>query len=865
MSWLDGLRDRWRWLTRSRQAEAQLDAELRFHLDLEAERLVAAGMSPDEAARRAARSLGDLGRTKEAVRDQRGISWIEDLGRDLGYAARGLRARPGFTAAVLATLALGIGANTAVFSVVEGIALRPLAYDDPGRLVAVWADRFVSQAETKAFRERSRTLVSIAAYAPWTMGLTEVDEPTQIAGARTSANLFQTLGVRAALGRTFRPDEDDPGAAPVAVLGHTLWRSRFGGDTSALGRPIVLDGVEHRIVGVMPPTFEVLGGDAAVWVPLPEDPSAWYYRSGVSLLIGRMASTVSLEAARADLARVIRLVRVPLGMPDTYGQDATLVDLRQYLTGDYRVLLLVLLGAVAGILLLAGANLANLLLSRATSRRAEMAMRLALGARRSRLVRQLLTEGLALSAVGAGLGLMLAMVLLAVFTSIAPAGTPRIAEVSINRVVLLVCAGLTLAMALVLGLSQAIGGIASRAAPGMRPGGGGDTRVTARAGGLLIVAETALAVTLIIGAGLMIRTLGRLAAVNPGFEYHQVLTLRIQPVYRDPGRVDGFYRDVFQRIEAIPGVLAVGGIQHLPLSGTGWGANIDIEGQPVPAGQERPRVGFRLISGNYLEAVGIPVLSGRGLDLRDGRDAPRVGLVNRAMAQRFWPGDDAVGRRLRQGNDTAWVTIVGVVGDVRHDALTARAEPELYRPAPQSGMPALMLAVRTSLPPAALARTVQSAVWAVDPGVPVAEVAPFDALLRASEGDRRLLTLVLAVFASVALGVGAIGVFGVTSFAVSRQTREIGIRMALGATGGLVRRAVFRRGLSLVGSGILLGVATALGLTRFLRDFLFEVGTTDPATFAGVVALLGAVAASAIAGPAFRATRVDPVRVLRED
>ena len=862
MSWLDGLRDRLHWLFRSHDAEERLDSELQFHLEMETERLLASGLSPEDAARQAARSLGNLSHTKETVRDERGISWLEDLGRDLGYAARGLRRRPGFTFAVLATLALGIGANTAVFSVVEGVALRPLAFDDPSRLVAVWPDRSMSQAERKAILEQTRTLAVIAGYATWNMAFTGVEEPTQLRAARTSANLFDVLGARAAMGRTYHAGDDAPGAERLAVLSHALWQERFHGDSAVLGRAIQLDGDHYTIVGVMARTFEVGRYGTQVWVPLPDDPEAWFFRSGISLLIGRLAPAVTLETAQADFTRTIEVVRQRLGFSDQYGDDAALQDLRAYVLGDYRVLLFVLLGAVTGILLLAGANLANLLLARADSRRPELAMRLALGARRFRLVRQLLTEGIALALVGSGLGLLLAMALLGVFRAIAPPDTPRIAQVGINPLVLLACAGSSVVMALVFGLAQTVGGIPR--ADGMRPGLGGGTRVTARAGGLLVVLETALAVTLIIGAGLMIRTIGRLALVNPGFEYRDVLTLRVQPV-AEPAQLDAFYRTMLERIDALPGVVTVGAVQHLPMAGIRWDIGVEAEGRPTPPGKARPSVGFRLIAGDYLGAVGIPLKAGRPFDARDTRGGMLVALISETMAKRLWPGENPVGRRLRAGRDTSWVTVVGVVGDVRHRSLTEAPDAEMYQPTTQSAMPALMVAVKTSVPPAALVKTVQSTVWAVDPAVPVARVVPYDDILRESVGDKRLLTLVLGVFALVALIVGAIGVFGVVSFAVSRRTREIGIRMALGATRGAVRTAVFGRGMSLVGGGIGLGVVAALGLTRFLRNFLFEVGTTDPLTFASVAALLVLVAATAIAGPALRATRVDPVRVLRDE
>ena len=862
MSWLDGLRDRLHWLLRSHDAEERLDSELRFHLEMETERLIASGLSPEIAAREAARSLGNVTGTKETVRDERGISWLEDLGRDLGYAARGLRRRPGFTFAVLATLALGIGANTAVFSVVEGVALRPLAFDDPARLVGVWPDRSMSQLERKAILEQTKTLGQIAGYATWNMAFTGVQEPTQLRAARTSANLFDLLGVHAAIGRTYKTGDDATGAEPTAVLSHALWRERFHGDSAVLGKPIELDGVRYTIIGVMPETFEVARTSTQVWVPLPDNPDAWFYRAGISLLIGRLNPGVTLEAAQADFTRTVGVVRQQLGYSDSYTEGAALQDFREYVLGDYRLLLYVLLGAVTGILLLAGANLANLLLARADSRRPELAMRLALGARRFRLVRQLLTEGIALSLIGTGLGLLLAIALLGVFRAIAPADTPRIGQVGIHPVVLLVCGGSSVVMALVFGLAQAIGGIPR--VDTMRPGLSGGTRVTARAGGFLVVLETALAVTLIIGAGLMIRTIGRVALVNPGFDHHDVLTLRVQPV-ADKEKVDAFYRAALERIAALPGVVTVGAVQHLPMSGIRWDIGVEAEGHPTPPGKARPNVGFRLIAGDYLGAVGIPLRSGRAFDARDVRGGMPVALISETMAKKLWPGETAVGRRFRAGRDTSWVTVVGIVGDVRHRSLTEVPEAEMYQPTTQSSMPALMLAVKTSVPPVTLVKSVQSTVWAVDPSVPVARVTPYDDILRESVGDKRLLTLVLGVFALVALVVGAIGVFGVVSFAVSRRTREIGIRMALGATRGTVRGAVFGRGMILVGGGIVLGVGAALGLTRFLRNFLFEVGTTDPVTFASVAALLAAVAASAIAGPAIRATRVDPVRVLREE
>lgn len=866
MSWIDGLLERARWLIRGADAQAQLEAELRAHLEMETERLVASGMEADAARAAAARSFGDLGRTREAVRNERGVSLVEDGWRDLVHATRALRKRPAFAFAAIATLALGIGANTTVFSVLHGMLLRPLQFRSPEELVAVWPNQFVSLNEARFLRDNARTF-SVATYAPWTLALTDMAEPTQLSGARTSANLFATLGVPAAVGRTYADGDDAVGAAPLAVIGHELWMSRFGGDSSVIGRAVHLDGSAYAIVGVMPAGFDIPGLHADVWIPLVNDAAAWYYRSGVSLVFGRLAPGATVAGATAELANLLPRMRQMLSLPATYGTGAAVADLKTALAGEYRGLLLVLFGATAAVLLLAGANMANLLLARALSRRPEMALRAALGARRSRLLRQIATEGALLSTLGAAAGLGLAAASIAGVKVLVPGTTPRLGEVTVDGTVIAVCAALAVGMAVIVGLSQVAGGLEPARTGATARTWASQSRVAHGTGGVLVVSQMALSVALAIGATLMIRTLDKLASVNPGFVADHVLTLSVQPSggrYRDAAQVRGFYDAAVERLAAIPGVVSVGAIQHLPFSGFEWTANIEAEGQPVAEGQPKPRAGYRIANESYFETMRIPLHGGRAFTTSDGPSDPAVAVINRAMARRFWAGESALGKRFHQGDDRTWVTVVGVVDNVQHRSLAAEAGPVMYRPLRQSNTNAFMIALRTTVPPMSVAEAAKSAIWAVDPGVPVSRVATLDGMVRRSLGDRRVLAYVLGVFALIALAVGAVGVHGVINYAVSRRAREIGIRLALGASRGEVARGLIRRGMTLALAGVGIGLGAAAGLSRYLRSFVYGVATTDLATFAAVSVLLCAVAAVAIVSPVARAMRTDPATVLRD-
>jgi putative ABC transport system permease protein len=530
---------------------------------------------------------------------------------------------------------------------------------------------------------------------------------------------------------------------------------------------------------------------------------------------------------------------------------------------------MVLLGAVGFILLIAGANLSNLMLTKAMDRRQEMAMRTALGATRARLLQVVLTESALLSFSGALVGLALAVGGVMAIKQLVPAATPRAMAIAVDGPVLLAC----LAFALVTGLLFSVAPAAvmtrlnlQREVGGVR-GDASARRSSNRVRQGFVIIQVALAVMLVVGAGVMIRSIAELAAVRPGFDYERVLSLRLFPVgpsYDTPVEYRRFYVDLIERVEAIPGVESAGAVQHLPLSGAGWGTPVEVEGQPLPDGQSRPISGWRIVSGHYFESLGIRLLEGRVFSDEDETSGHPVAVVNESFARRFWPGESPIGNRFRHGRDSeTWVTVVGVVDDVFHFSLDQTPDLELYRPHAQSTMPALMLAVRTTGDPAALTRRIASEVWSLDPNVPISRVAPLADVVAASYGNSRLVMTLLTVFAAVALSLGAIGVYGVTSFAVSRRTNEIGVRMALGASDGRVRIEVLRLGLSNALAGTVLGLAGAWALSRFLEGLLFEVSATDPVTFTAVTAVIMVVAGLASYLPARKATMIDPAEALR--
>ncbi len=800
---------------------------------------------------------------------------ITDLAYDMRFAVRSLARRPGFTAVALVTLALGIGANTAVFSVVNALLLRPLDYASPERLVAVWPDRFMSYHDVLYVREHAQSFQSFAGLVPgWDMTLTGSGEPAKLEGARPTEGLFTTLGVTPDLGRTFRPEELVPGGDDVVILSHGIWRTRFGGDSTIIGRRLILDGAPHTVIGVMPAGFEIRQPDTDVWKPLAVDPEEWYHRGGGILALARLREGISLDQARLEFQALTRQMREEFAYPDDYDRSADVIPLHEQVVGNLRPALMVLLGAVGFILLIAGANLGNLLLARAGGREREMGVRAALGAGRGRLVRQLLTESAALSLGGGALGLGLALWGVRVLSLLLPAATPRATTIAVDFRTLAVCAALALGTGILFGLAPALSATRADLAGSLRGarGTGGTRGISgSRTRSALVVSEVAIALVLLIGAGLMIQTLWRLQRVEPGFRTENVLTLSIQPTgseFRSAPRLLAFYDRLFERIEALPGVSSAGAIQHLPLSGGGgWGQDIDVEGRPLARGETPTRVAWRVVGGDYFQAMAIPLLAGRGFEATDQLEATPALIVNELMAEQIWPGESALGKRIRAVNATGgeWATVVGVVGNARHSGLDSDPDPELYRPITQYPHRGMTLAVHTASNPLGLARSVSEAVWSINADVPITDVRSLEQVVSASIAGPRMIMSLLATFAAVGLALGAVGIYGVIAYGVSQRRREIGIRIALGAETHYVIGMVLGQGMRYAALGVAIGLAGALLLGRALQGLVFEVSTSDPATLATLSIFLLAVAALASYVPARRAASVDPMTALHED
>jgi putative ABC transport system permease protein len=810
---------------------------------------------------------------------------VRDLVRDLRLSVRSLLRSPGFTLLVVVTLALGIGANAAIFALVNETLLSPLPFREPERLLQVW-DRGpegngapLSPPVWKALAERTDVFESVSGSTDAMYNLTGVGEPESVVGYRFSKGFFATLGVSPALGRVFTADEDRAGAERVVILSHSLWRRKLGGDPGVVGRSITLSGHPYTIVGVMPRGVVHPAG-VELWTPLalPEgkrdDGRLRFVR-----VVARLRSGVSLERARHAVDEVS--ARLSRERPDAVRGGGLVVEpLEKTYRGDALTPLAALAGAVGFVLLVACANVAGLGLARAVERRHTLAVRVALGAGRGRLVREALVEAALPALLGGALGLALASwgagLLPALFPqSIANLNLPRVESVGIDLKVLLFTAVVSVLAAILSGLAPAL--VASATDPGeaLKGSARGVAGSRSRLPSLLVAGEVALAVVLLVGASLLLRSFLHLRAGALGFDPGHVLTARLLPPdykYGDPAKLLAFHDAVLERVRAVPGVEAAGSVTFLPLSGWGGPRAFRLEGEAPPAPGEEKEAEFRMIDPGYLHAMRIPLRTGRGFDDRDRGDSPRVVLVNEAFVRRYLSGDApaAVGKRLRvavrlkDADAPPLREIVGVVGDVHHYGLERPVEPEMYLPYAQEPVGLICLAVRTAGAPRALGHALSEAVWQVDPEQAVAFLMPLDDLAAQSLALRRLSTLLVGLFAAVALGLAALGVYGVVSQAVARRTREIGVRMALGAQPAAVVGELLRRSLGLAAGGAVLGVLGALAMARLLRSLLLGVTPADPVAFAAAVACL--LAAAGIAGylPARRAARVDPATVLRE-
>jgi putative ABC transport system permease protein len=821
---------------------------------------------------------------------------VGTLVQDIKIAVRMMTKNPGFSAVVVLTLALGIGANTAIFSVVNAVLLRPLAYKDSGTLVNVWGkldkqgipQLWFSEPEYWDLNNRKQSFSELGSYSLGnSANLTSNDSPPiQVSAPAASATLFQILGVQTALGRTFTVDEDQPGHDHEALLSFALWKSQFGGDPQILSKSIQLDGQTYAIVGVLGKEFS-LGGKHDLWIPLGLDRTKPQNRGSHYLHVtARLKPGIGLAQASAEMDRFAAQLGVenPNDYPAGSGWGMFVVPLKEQLVGNVRPALLVLLGAVAFVLLIACANVANLLLAQASAREKELSIRAAMGAGRARIIRQFLTESMVLAAVGGTLGLFLAYWGVSALRSLVPDNIPRMDEVSVDPLVLGFTLGISLLTGLVFGLAPAWQvGRANLQDSLKETGQSASTAMgTRRLRGALVVWEIGTAVMLLVGAGLMIRSFQQLLEVRPGFEPQHLLSMRLSPPaksYPDGTPLNAFYQQILDRVKAIPGVQAAGAVSELPLSNSYSSGSTFVE---QTSAADLPRsaplnnlpyieADYRTAAPGYFETMQIPLVRGRFLSDADTSDSLFVTVVDRDFANRFWPNEDPVGKRISISTvpnsnppQPQWCTVVGVVGHVKHYGPDVEGREQAYFPLNQSPFfRSMYLTVRTSLEPASVTNSIRQRVLAVDKDVPIYEVSTMDQLLSNSVVQPRFNLTLLVTFAGLALVLAAVGIYGVMAYTVTQRTHEIGIRMALGAQGEDVLKQVLKEGAWLAGIGLALGLAGSLAATRLIATLLFGVKPTDPLTFAAVAVILTGVTLAACYIPARRATRVDPMVALR--
>jgi putative ABC transport system permease protein len=810
---------------------------------------------------------------------------MDALFRDIAYSLRRLRKSPGFTTIVVLTLALGIGANTAIFSVVNTVLLRPLPYRAPESLVSI--EHFypslnnmeapVSAAGFRDYRDKTTSFESVAVENQFGANLTGSGDPERVPGTRVSGDWFHVLGVSPLVGRVLQRDDDVPGKEHVVVLSYGIWTRLFAGQASAVGKTIELNGETYQIVGVMPKNFSSFFAKTAdLFVPLALKPPAFAngYTNEFLNATARLKPGVSLERAQAEMSAFAQNLKAanPTNFSPTWTlKIRTLDDLS---TGRIRPALLVLLGAVGFVLLIACANVANLLLARAAVRIKEIAIRAALGADRTSLIRQLLTESVMLAITGGLLGLVLAQWSVKSLVALNP-NLPRASEVGLDLNVMLFTLGVSVLTGLLFGLAPALQtsrtNLNETLKDGSRSGAADFAGRNVRRG--LVIAEVALSLTLLIGAGLLIKSVGRLQGVDPGFEPHNVLTFNLAlPAVKYPTDTSEalFFDQLLPRLNALPGVKAAGVTSVIPFGG-GWSTgSFSIERVVVPKGQNGPWGDVRIVSSRFFDALKIPLKKGRAFNDQDRLGAPPVTIIDEQFVKKYFANEDPIGRRITFGaapgkTDSTWITIVGVVGHAAHEGLDAEPRIQYYFPSSQRGLRFANVAIRTTGNPTSVLPAARDAVHAIDRDLPIATVNTMDKLVESSVGQRKLSMILLGVFSAIALLLASIGIYGVMSYSVTQRTRELGIRMALGAARPRVLALVVGQGMLLAATGVGIGLVAAFALTRFLSSQLFSVGATDPATFVTVSGALAAIAFLATLMPALRATRVDPVVALRDE
>jgi putative ABC transport system permease protein len=820
---------------------------------------------------------------------------LAELWQDLRYAARTLRKSPAFTAVAVATLALGIGASTAIWSVASGVLLRPLPYRDPDQLVTVWMDNtrmglaedWHSFPAIEDYREQSTKLADLAMFNQASATFTGTadsasggGEPEWARGAYSSANLWDVLGVQPALGRVFVAEEDRPGADDVVMLAHDFWLRRFGGREDVIGTTVEMNERRRRIVGVMPAGFDFPARGTAFWVPTAASEEMRASRGSLWLqAIGRLRPDATRDQAQAELERIN--AGMQQRFPEEKGFGVNVVEYREQLVGSIRPAILVLLAAVAFVLLIACANVAGLLLARGSARGREMALRLAIGAGRGRLVRQLLTESVLLAVVGGAAGVLLARVGLDALLAVAPPDLPRLDHIALDGGVLAFAVALSLVAGIAFGLAPAIElARAGRPAEALKEGGRSSSASGLRLRRALVVAEVAVAVTLLVGAGLLVRSFLELLDVDLGFRVDHLLTARVSldrerygddATSLDDPRLDQateLFRELIERAEALPSIEGAAGVTDLFLSATPNSTIFTIEGRPAPRPEDRVEVPFDAVTTHYFRVMQIPLLAGRFFDARDAADGAAAVIINASLARRFFAGDDPIGKRIRYGvgdSEAPWMTIVGVVGDTRRTGFDAAVRPETYLPHAQAPARTLELLLRTSGPPEAAIPDLRSVLRSLDPAVPLQSPRALSEVVADMTAQRRLNTLLMTVLAALAVLVAAVGIYGVIAYSVVMRNRELGVRAALGASPRSTLRLVLVEGLALTAAGLGLGLLLAAALSRLMSSLLYGVSASDPATFAGAALAAVVTTVAACLVPAARAMRVDPVRALRAE
>ena len=807
---------------------------------------------------------------------------METILQDIRYGLRVLLRRPAFTIVAVATLALGIGANTAIFSVVNAVLLRTLPYHEPERLVALWEtssqhDQEVNNRNEVAmgnfldWRTQQSAFDEIAALTYANVNLTGVAEPERIQGAVVTTNLFSLLGVQPGTGRGFLAEEEKPESPRTVIVSNELWQRRFGSDPDLVGKTLTLNGNQVTVVGIMPPAFEFefpITRQVEMWLPMRIAASNTDRQSHYLYVVGRLSRGVSVEQAQAGMNVLISQLQQQYPKTNS-DRGANVVPLHQQLVGNVQPYLRVLFAAVGFVLLIACANVASLLLARVTARHKEVAIRMAIGASRWRVIRQLLTESILLSTLGGVAGLLLAYWETDLLVALTPPDVPRLGEIGLHGPVFAWTLGISIITGVLFGLAPALGASKPDLNESLKEGGrsiAGPGRSRMR--NLLVVSEIALALILLIGAGLMIKSFARLQHVSPGFDPKNLMTMNIslpRQKYRENQQISSFFDQLLERVRSVPGVETVGGIDPLPMSGSDGTTGFVVEGAPPRAVGDRPEVGERTITPDYFLTMRIPLLKGRAFNERDREDAPRAVIVNQALANRFWPNEEAIGKRLgfRSADPQLWHEVVGIVGNVKHRRLDADPKPELYFPYSQYPGNFMTLVARTSADPLNAIPAIRNQVLALDPDQPVFDIKTMDERLSKSVAVSRFIMFLLGVFAALATLLAAVGIYGLMAYTVSQRTHEIGVRMALGAGAADVVSLVLKQGLKLVLAGVGIGVAGSLALTRLMESLLFEVSATDPLTFALISAVLTGVALAACFVPARRATRVDPMIALR--